>query len=113
MLENTSAASAKDAKEAEADRSLSPELINQDKIVYTVRSWKGYKESSKVEVDGVGSCTKKRVLRVTKKDDLARYLSLSGFDSIDNWWTKICCFGACDGWLFEVRAIPASPESEP
>ncbi len=38
MLENTSAASAKDAKEAEADRSLSPELINQDKYVGIERS---------------------------------------------------------------------------
>ena len=47
------------------------ECLIENKIVYTVRSWEGYKELSKVEVDGVGLCTKKRVMRVTRKDDLA------------------------------------------
>ncbi len=80
----------------------------KNKIVYTVRSWEGYTALSNVEVDGVGPCMKKRIMRVTKKGDLAKYLSLSGFGSLDDWWAKIRSFSACDGWLFEVRVIPAS-----
>jgi hypothetical protein len=84
------------------------ECLVKNKIVYTVRSWEGYNALSKVEVDGVGPCTKKRIMRVTGKEDLAKYLSLSGFGSLEDWWAKICCFGACSGWLFEVRLIPVS-----
>ncbi len=81
----------------------------KNKIVYTVRAWEGYGVISKVEVDGVGLCTKKRLMRVTSKEDLAQYLSLSGFVSLCDWWVKIRSFGACKGWLFEVRVIPGSP----
>lgn len=79
------------------------ECLVKNKIVYTVRSWQGYGLTSKVEVDRVGSCTKKRVLKVSRKEDLAKYLSLSGFSSLDEWWAKIRSFGACEGWLFEVK----------
>ncbi len=48
---------------------------------------------------------------MTEKEDLAKYLS-SGFDSLEDWWAKICSFGACRGWLFEVSVIPASSFSE-
>jgi hypothetical protein len=41
-------------------------------------------------------------------ENLAQYLSFSGFGSLDDWWTKIRSFGACDGWLFVVRAKPVS-----
>lgn len=78
-------------------------------VVFTVRSWEGYSLISKVEVEGVGLCTKKRVMRVTRQEDLTQYLSLSGFVSLTDWWAKIASFGACGGWLFEVRVIPASP----
>ena len=74
--------------------------------VFTVRSWEGYSVLSKVKVDKVGLCTKKRVMRVTRKEDLTQYISLSGFTSLDDWWAKIASFGACGGWLFEVRVIP-------
>lgn len=82
-------------------------LVNTG-IVYTVRSWEGYSIISKVEVDGIGLCTKKRLMRVNHKEDLTQYLSLSGFASIDDWWAKVCSFGACGGWLFEVRVIHSS-----
>ncbi len=85
------------------------ECLVKNKIVYTVRAWEGYWVISKVEVDGVGLCTKKRLIRVTRKEDLAQYLSLSGFVSLDDWWVKIPSFSACEGWLFEVRVIPGSP----
>ncbi len=84
------------------------DCLVKNKIVYTVRAWEGYSAVSKVEVDGVGLCTKKRITRVTRKEDLAQYVSLSGFGSLDDWWAKICSFGACSGWLFEVRVIPVS-----
>ena len=80
-------------------------LVNNG-AVFTVRSWEGYSVLSKVTVDGVGLCTKKRLIRVTRKEDLTQYLSLCGFASIDDWWVKVCSFGACGGWLFEVRVIP-------
>ncbi len=85
------------------------DCLVKNKIVYTVRAWEGCSVISNVEVDGVGLCTKKRLMRVTRKEDLAQYLSLSGFVSLDDWWAKIRSFGACDGWLFEVRVIPGSP----
>ncbi len=89
------------------------ECLVKNKIVYTVRAWEGYSALSKVEVDGIGLCTKKRIMRLTRKEDLAQYLSLSGFGSLDDWWEKIRSFGACSGWLFEVRVIPASSFSAP
>lgn len=84
------------------------DCLAKNKIVFTVRSWEGYSALGKVEVNGVGLCTKKRVMRVSRKDDLTQYLSLSGFISLDDWWAKLCSFGACGGWLFEVRVIPGS-----
>jgi len=82
------------------------ECLVENKIVYTVRSWEGYTALSNVEVEGIGLCTKKRIIRVTGKDDLAKYLPLSGFGSIDDWWAKVCSFDACGGWSFEVRVKP-------
>jgi hypothetical protein len=81
----------------------------RNSIVYTVRSWEGYSLISKVEVDGIGLCTKKRIMRVNRKEDLSPYLSLSGFTSLDDWWAKVCSFGACSGWLFEVSATSGRP----
>ncbi len=89
------------------------ECLVKNKIVYTVRAWEGYTARSKVEVDGIGPCTKKRLIRVTGKGDLAKYLSLSVFSSLDDWWAKIRSFGACSGWLFEVRVIPVCSFSVP
>ena len=79
------------------------ECLVRNKIVYTVRSWEGYTALSKVEVEGIGPCTKKRIMQVTGKEDLVKYLSLSGLGSLADWWAKIRSFGACGGWLFEVR----------
>ncbi len=89
------------------------DCLVKNKIVYTVRSWEGYSVISNVEVDGIGLCTKKRIMRVTGKEDLARYLSLSGFVSLDDWWAKIRSFGASSGWLFEVRVKPVWSLSVP
>ncbi len=89
------------------------DCLVKNKIVYTVRTWEGYTDMSNVEVDGIGPCTKKRLMQVTGKEDLAKYLSLSGFVSLDDWWSKIRSFGACGGWLFEVRVKPVSSFSEP
>jgi len=82
-------------------------------VVFTVRSWGGYGVMGIVEVDGVGKCSKKRVMRVSRKEDLTRYLSLSGFSSLDDWWAKVKSFNACDGWLFEVRVMASPPSPLP
>ena len=44
---------------------------------------------------------KKRIMRVTGKGDLAKYLSLSGFGSLEDCWEKI-----------EVRILSVSSFSE-
>jgi len=80
-------------------------LVNNG-VVFTVRSWEGYSASSKVEVDGIGLCMKKRIMRISNMFDLEPYVKLSGFVSPEQWWMKVCNFGACNGWLFEVRVIP-------
>ena len=77
------------------------EYLVKNKIVYMVRSWEGYSSLSKVEFDGVGPCMKKRIMRVTGKGNLAKYLSLSGFGSLEDWWEKI-----------EVRILSVSSFSE-
>lgn len=84
----------------------------KNKKVYTVRTWEGRGEVSRVEVDGIGVCIKKRIRRVISKEDLAEYLDLSGFSSIEDWWAKIRSFGACEGWLFEVTITSQSSSSE-
>ena len=89
------------------------ECLAKNKIVYTVRTWEGYTGLSNVEVDGIGPCTKKRIMQVIGKEDLAKYLSLSGFGSLDDWWAKIRSFGACGGWLFEVRVKPVHSFTTP
>ncbi len=73
--------------------------------VFTVRSWKGYAQESIVEVDGIGKCRKVRIGNVSCKDDIARYVKLSGFGTVEEWWAKVCSFGAQNGFLFLVVKV--------
>ncbi|MDL5501786.1 MAG: hypothetical protein QSU88_01075, partial [Candidatus Methanoperedens sp.] len=49
------------------------DCLVKNKIIYTVGSWEGCSVISNVEVDGIGPCTKKRIMQVTGKEDLAKY----------------------------------------
>ncbi len=74
--------------------------------VFTVRSWQGCLEvESIVEVPNVGMCKKIRIGKIKSKNDIARYVKLSGFDNVDAWMDKINKFHACPGWLFLVVKI--------
>ncbi len=73
--------------------------------VFTVRSWRGYAVESFVDVEGVGKCKKIRIGEISRKEDIARYVNLSGFGSVDEWWQKIEAFGAQKGFLFLVVRV--------
>lgn len=76
-------------------------LVEKGKV-FTVRAWGDYAKESIVEVEGVGKCKKIRIGVVKCKDDIARYVNLSGFGSVDEWWNKVLSFGAQEGFLFLV-----------
>lgn len=73
--------------------------------VFTVRSWAGYAQESLVEVDGIGKCRKVRIGKISSMKDIARYIKLSGFASVEEWWNKVCSFGAQEGFLFLVVKV--------
>jgi len=77
--------------------------LTANKLVFTVRSWSGCSNNSYVNVEGVGRCLKTRIMQVTKKEDLLKFVPLSGFSNVEDWWTKIVGFGASNGWLFRVE----------
>ncbi len=73
--------------------------------VFTVRKWKSYEVESFVEVSGVGECRKVRIGAVRGMSDIARYVKLSGFATVEEWWGKVASFGACAGWLYLVTVL--------
>ena len=79
-------------------------LVNNGRV-FTVRFWEGYGQESYVDVDGVGMCRKIRISRVSCKEDIACYVKLSGFASVDEWWNKVLSFGAREGFLFMVVRV--------
>jgi hypothetical protein len=79
-------------------------LVNNGRV-FTVRSWDGYAQESLVDVDDVGKCKKIRIAKISHKDDIARYVKLSGFNNVDEWWNKILSFGASSGYLFLVVKV--------
>lgn len=76
-------------------------LVNKGRV-FTVRSWMDPAQESFVEVAEVGKCKKIRIAKISKMEDLALYVNLSGFNSIQDWWVKVSQFGACNGWLYLV-----------
>jgi len=74
-------------------------------VVFTVRSYlvEGV-HGRLVWVDGVGKCWRELVGEVTCKEDLVRFLGLSGFTCVDDWWNKIVGFcGVNQKWLYKVH----------
>jgi hypothetical protein len=72
--------------------------------VFSVRSY--CLENCEVFVEGVGICRRIRGFEVKRKEELERFVKLSGFESVDEWWNKICEF--CGGkrkWVYVVKRV--------
>jgi hypothetical protein len=70
--------------------------------VFTVRSWGGIAQESVVEVEGLGTCNKYRIGKVSGIESVKRYVKLSGFSNVESWWDAIGRFGACNGYIFLI-----------
>lgn len=80
------------------------ECLCREGRVFTVRSYclegRFYRI---VQVDGVGLCWRELVGEVTCKEDLLKFVELSGFSTVDEWWNKIVSFcGGKQKWLYKV-----------
>jgi hypothetical protein len=77
------------------------QCLLREQMVYTVR---GYDMSNDyVWVDDIGRCFRRQVCVVENKQDLQRFVTLSGFATVDDWWRAIQ--GFCAGrrkWLYYV-----------
>ena len=74
--------------------------------VFTVRSY--CLDNANVQVEGVGTCRRIRGFEVRNKSDIAdkKFVNLSGFDSVDTWWGKICGFvGNRRKWIYLVKKL--------
>ena len=74
-------------------------------MVFSVRKWKSYNVNEVVMVKDVGVCEKLRVCEVRGIGDIMRFVELSGFSNVGEWWNKVKSFGAQDGWLYRIRVI--------
>jgi hypothetical protein len=77
------------------------ECLLREGRAFTVR---GYNMRSEyVEVDRVGRCFRKNVVEVMSKEDLLKFLTWSGFTTVDEWWkaTEFFCAGRRK-WLYYV-----------
>jgi len=58
--------------------------------VYTVRRFKMAEKD--VEVKDVGLCHRTPIMSITSKEQLESYIGLSGFSTVQAWWSKILYF---------------------
>ena len=73
--------------------------------VFSVRSYN--LENANVEVDDIGMCRRMRGFEVKSKNDLVKYVRLSGFSNVEDWWVAIEQF--CRGkrkWMYMVKRVP-------
>lgn len=89
-------------KEMRFDVNCVKECLKNNGKVFTVRKWKSYEVEGFVEVKGIGECKKVRICEVKCKNDIERYVKLSGFANMIDWWNKVEMFGAGNGWLYLV-----------
>jgi len=67
-----------------------PELgsfLKSNGRIYTVRGY--LLPDGPVYVNGVGSCERKRLRRVSVPEDLTDFVGESGFGTVEAWWCKI------------------------
>lgn len=83
-----------------------PELrsfLREHKVIYTVRGYRA--RNTYVVVEDVGRCRRILCGVVSSVEDLRPYVELSGFDCIENWWSKIEDFIIPGDriWLYRVE----------
>ncbi len=95
-------------------------FLAQNGYVFTVRSYN--LNDADVNVEGIGVCSRKKLMNVDSMKDLVSFVHGSGFrelaDSIDSmipleagaefdvvaaWYGKICSYGASKGCLYLIR----------
>jgi hypothetical protein len=72
--------------------SLLPELaefLNAHGILYTARRYLKLSSGEEIDVEGVGTCIRFYVAQIARKENLAPWLSCSGFQDTTTWWKKI------------------------
>jgi hypothetical protein len=72
--------------------------------VFSVRSY--CLENTEVLVEDVGICRRIRGFEVKRKEELERFVKLSGFNDVEEWWRKIDEF--CGGkrkWMYVVKRV--------
>ena len=89
--------------------SFLPELkifLKKNGIIYTVRKYKMIEAN--VEIEDVGVCQRLPIGEIHSKEDLFPYYELSGFSSVENWWTKVEYFIPCETtpkYLYQVTML--------
>ena len=79
------------------------ECLLREGRVFSVRRYYTYDDN--VYVDDVGWCYRKIVKEVVSKDDLLRFVTWSGFATVDDWWKAILSFTSDERkWLYYVIA---------
>lgn len=78
--------------------------LMRHKAVFTVRAYKSYDKFRVVDVDGIDYLCE-RVKQVDKPEDLDKFVRLSGFKDVNDWWNKIKGFKAVGGYLYKVSLL--------
>jgi len=72
--------------------------------VFTVRSY--CLENYNVSVEGIGKCRRIRGFEVKNKDQIKKFVKLSGFDTLNAWWKAIEGFcGDKRKWIYLVKKL--------
>ena len=79
------------------------EFVRDNKKIYTVRAyWYGIETYARVA--NLGLVKRKAVKRIQDITDLEEYVSMSGFNTKEEWWSRLRCFipGNKTMYLYEV-----------
>ncbi|MBC8522197.1 MAG: hypothetical protein H8D26_09490 [Methanomicrobia archaeon] len=72
--------------------------------VFTVRSY--CLENYTVSIEGIGKCRRIRGFEVKNKDQIKKFVKLSGFNNVNDWWKAIDAFcGDKRKWIYLVKKL--------
>lgn len=77
------------------------DFLAKNGFVFTVRSYD--LEDADVTVEGIGVCSRKKLINIESGVDLIPFVHGSGFDVVEAWFEKICSYGAQKGVLYLVE----------
>lgn len=85
------------------------DFLNDNGLVVTVR---GYDmQNALVNVEGIGTCRRRKIGRIYKKEELEKVLEYSGFKDIDEWWLWIERFKCVKKFVYLVKKKPKVKDS--